>query len=350
MAFSRARARRAARPGRGRARRDLRPAGRDVARRAASPRPAPMTGSRPGEPLWGGCSSSAPRPTRTRWPRSRPSSATPSSCCPRPPHVPDVVEDADTLEGNARLKAVALVEATGHAGGRRRHRPRGRRARRRARACGRPASPARTPPTPTTRRSCSSSSTACRPTTRTARFRTVALVAWPDGREARGRGRAATGDHRRGGAGRAGLRLRPGVRARRRRRPHVRRDDRRPRSTICPTVAGLPRSSSPSSTARGELATRRDHDGRHAADIDRPRRSPRASTRDAGAPRWACELGPASRVRGGLGLGSAPVPSHTSLPPTSSPPSPTRSSRCPLPDPCSSTSARTLPAARSCST
>lgn len=32
---------------------------------------------------------------------------------PRPPGVPDVVEDADTLEGNARLKAVAIAEATG---------------------------------------------------------------------------------------------------------------------------------------------------------------------------------------------------------------------------------------------
>ena len=32
---------------------------------------------------------------------------------PRPPHIPDVVEDADTLEGNARLKAVAICEATG---------------------------------------------------------------------------------------------------------------------------------------------------------------------------------------------------------------------------------------------
>ncbi|MEO6629282.1 MAG: RdgB/HAM1 family non-canonical purine NTP pyrophosphatase, partial [Aquihabitans sp.] len=31
----------------------------------------------------------------------------------RPDHVPDVVEDADTFEGNARLKAVALVAATG---------------------------------------------------------------------------------------------------------------------------------------------------------------------------------------------------------------------------------------------
>lgn len=32
---------------------------------------------------------------------------------PRPDHIPDVVEDADTLVGNARLKALAIVEATG---------------------------------------------------------------------------------------------------------------------------------------------------------------------------------------------------------------------------------------------
>jgi XTP/dITP diphosphohydrolase len=32
---------------------------------------------------------------------------------PRPPEVAEVVEDADSLEGNARLKAVALVRATG---------------------------------------------------------------------------------------------------------------------------------------------------------------------------------------------------------------------------------------------
>lgn len=31
----------------------------------------------------------------------------------RPDHVADVVEDADTLEGNARLKAVAIGDATG---------------------------------------------------------------------------------------------------------------------------------------------------------------------------------------------------------------------------------------------
>ncbi|MCU1502360.1 MAG: nucleoside-triphosphatase [Ilumatobacteraceae bacterium] len=32
---------------------------------------------------------------------------------PRPPEVADVVEDADTLAGNARLKAVAICSATG---------------------------------------------------------------------------------------------------------------------------------------------------------------------------------------------------------------------------------------------
>jgi XTP/dITP diphosphohydrolase len=32
---------------------------------------------------------------------------------PRPADVPDVVEDADTLEGNARLKATAVAAATG---------------------------------------------------------------------------------------------------------------------------------------------------------------------------------------------------------------------------------------------
>jgi XTP/dITP diphosphohydrolase len=34
---------------------------------------------------------------------------------PRPADLPDVVEDAPTLEGNARLKAVAVCDATGHA-------------------------------------------------------------------------------------------------------------------------------------------------------------------------------------------------------------------------------------------
>jgi XTP/dITP diphosphohydrolase len=43
------------------------------------------------------------------------SAALPVELLPRPQSVPDVVEDADTLVGNARLKATALVAATGAA-------------------------------------------------------------------------------------------------------------------------------------------------------------------------------------------------------------------------------------------
>ena len=43
------------------------------------------------------------------------SAALPVELVPRPDGVPDVVEDADTLVGNARLKARALVAATGMA-------------------------------------------------------------------------------------------------------------------------------------------------------------------------------------------------------------------------------------------
>jgi XTP/dITP diphosphohydrolase len=43
------------------------------------------------------------------------SASLPVELLPRPQTVPDVVEDADTLVGNARLKARALVDATGTA-------------------------------------------------------------------------------------------------------------------------------------------------------------------------------------------------------------------------------------------
>ncbi len=43
------------------------------------------------------------------------SASLPVELVPRPETVPDVVEDADTLVGNARLKARALVAATGSA-------------------------------------------------------------------------------------------------------------------------------------------------------------------------------------------------------------------------------------------
>ena len=41
---------------------------------------------------------------------------------PRPRDIPEVVEDAGTLEGNARLKAAAICAATGLPRGQRRHR------------------------------------------------------------------------------------------------------------------------------------------------------------------------------------------------------------------------------------
>jgi XTP/dITP diphosphohydrolase len=102
---------------------------------------------------------------------------------PRPADVPDVVEDADTFEGNARLKAVALCAATGRAAvaddtGLEVDALGGAPGVRSARFAGEPADdvanvaklladlaalPAGTP--------------------RTARFRTVALVRRPDGRE-----------------------------------------------------------------------------------------------------------------------------------------------------------------------
>ena len=141
---------------------------------------------------------------------------------PRPADVPDVVEDADTLEGNARLKAAAIAAATGTAavaddtglevaalGG--------------APACAPAATPARTRRTPRTGPSCSLPSKGTRD--RRARFRTVAMVVWPDGRELAAGGRLRR-DDRGCRARRAGLRLRRRVRPRRRRRPHVRRDDR----------------------------------------------------------------------------------------------------------------------------
>jgi len=101
---------------------------------------------------------------------------------PRPPEVPDVVEDADTLEGNARLKAVALVEATGRASV--------------ADDTGLEVDALGGAPGVTTARFAGEGATYAEnvakmvselagiaPAQRTARFRTVALVRWPDGTE-----------------------------------------------------------------------------------------------------------------------------------------------------------------------
>ena len=114
MAFSRSRARRAAGPGRGRASTRSSTCSAQLRGRAAGAAPAGVSAGAARRP--GGRAARGwwwPRPTPTRWPRSRRCSATAVVLVPRPAEVADVVEDADTLEGNARLKAVALVAATG---------------------------------------------------------------------------------------------------------------------------------------------------------------------------------------------------------------------------------------------
>lgn len=102
---------------------------------------------------------------------------------PRPAEVPDVVEDADSLIGNARLKAVAICSAT--------DRPAvaddtglevdaldGRPGVRSARFAGEGASDA-----DNRRRLLADLAHLTDPAERSARFRTVVLVRWPDGRE-----------------------------------------------------------------------------------------------------------------------------------------------------------------------
>ena len=100
----------------------------------------------------------------------------------RPADIPDVVEDADTLEGNARLKAAAICEATGlpavsddtglevDALG-------GLPGVRTARFAGEGATHA------DNRRKMLHELDGVPMDQRTARFRTVAMVVWPDGRE-----------------------------------------------------------------------------------------------------------------------------------------------------------------------
>lgn len=100
----------------------------------------------------------------------------------RPPEVPDVVEDADTLVGNARLKAQAICDATGlpavsddtglevdHLGGAPGVWT--------ARYAGEGATYA------DNRSKMLSELHGVPQAARTARFRTVAMVVWPDGRE-----------------------------------------------------------------------------------------------------------------------------------------------------------------------
>ena len=173
-----------------------------------------------------------PPPTPTRWPRSPRSSAPTFELVPRPADVPDVVEDARHARGQRPAQ-----------GGRRSPRPPASRrwpttpGSRSTRSAARPASTR--PATPGERRhlrrqrgqAAGRAGRRCPAPTRTARFRTVARRAWPDGREVVAEG-VVEGRIADGAAWRGRLRLRPGLRARRRRRrSHLRRDDRRPRST-----------------------------------------------------------------------------------------------------------------------
>jgi XTP/dITP diphosphohydrolase len=101
---------------------------------------------------------------------------------PRPTELPDVVEDADTLEGNARLKAVAIAEATGLPAvaddtGLEVDELQGDPGVRSARYAGEDATYADNVT------KLLEALEGVYPADRTARFRTVALVRWPDGRE-----------------------------------------------------------------------------------------------------------------------------------------------------------------------
>jgi XTP/dITP diphosphohydrolase len=104
---------------------------------------------------------------------------------PRPDDVPDIVEDADTLEGNARLKATAICRATGlpaladdtglevaALGGL----PGVHTARFAGAACDDAANRAKL------------LEVLAGQSDRSARFRTVVMVVWPDGRERRAEG------------------------------------------------------------------------------------------------------------------------------------------------------------------
>ena len=102
---------------------------------------------------------------------------------PRPAGVPDVVEDADTLEGNARLKARAICAATDQAAvaddtGLEVDALDGRPGVHSARYAGDGCSYA-----DNRRKLLAELAAVPDPADRTARFRTVALIAWPDGTE-----------------------------------------------------------------------------------------------------------------------------------------------------------------------
>ena len=158
---------------------------------------------------------------------------------PRPPHVPDVEETGETLLDNARLKARALVAATGEAAiaddtGLEVDGLDGAPGVYSARYAGAAASYADNVSKLLTALAGGSGP----PPSRRGRFRTVAVAAWPNGREtvAEGTVEGVIADR---AARPCRFRLRPGVRARRGRRTDVRRDGRRGEAPLVASGPGL---------------------------------------------------------------------------------------------------------------
>ena len=160
---------------------------------------------------------------------------------PRPPEVPDVVEDGATLLDNARLKAQALVAATGLAAV--------------ADDTGLEVAALGGAPGVYSARYAGEGVTYADNVAkllaeldalpdgggpRSARFRTVALVAFPDGTELWAEG-VVDGTIARSGPGEWRLRVRPGLRARRGRRPDVRGDDLGGQARHFASREGVPR-------------------------------------------------------------------------------------------------------------
>ena len=169
--------------------------------------------------------------------------------------MPDVEETGDTLVDNARLKARALVEATGlpavaddtglevEALG-------GAPGVYSARFAGEHATYADNVAKLLTELA----RPGPRRPARRARFRCVAMVGFPDGGEVVGRRGGGRG-HRPGAAGDGGIRLRPGVRPRRPRRAHLRRDEPGGEARGLPPGPGLPGAGRPAPGRREVLRT-----------------------------------------------------------------------------------------------